>query len=131
MKILILVLRLMSKRPGALEALIKHLLERDKPFKSLGRDHWAGLGAIRVCMDIYGPEVHVGWSSRMINCGLVPFGLCHEESVSLYDAILSCIEGTASYEAKHRRLFNIAVGKMIQETDELIRSLEREHRDWS
>ena len=66
------------------------------------RDYTALFGYVRVCMDIYGPEVKLGGPWRgLLDCYPSDYGLTKAQAEGLYDAILSCVPGTVDWEAKH------------------------------
>lgn len=96
------------------EALTEHMWARTKPFKYLGgRDYVAEVGLIRVCVDIFGPEVKVGFNSHLLDCCPDAYGLTREEAKRLYDAILSNVPGTTDHVAKLQR----QIDEMIRRTE--------------
>ena len=72
-----LVYNFLRQRPGALDALIEELRRRPNYFRKVGpRDYAAAFGGIRVCDDIYGHEVKLGWKpfAELLDCRPAYYG---------------------------------------------------------
>ena len=92
-----LVYNFLRQRPGALDALIEELRRRPNYFRKVGpRDYAAAFGGIRVCDDIYGHEVKLGWKpfAELLDCRPAYYGVSQEDAERLYRAILACVPGT-------------------------------------
>lgn len=87
------------------EELTKYMLMRSTFFSHSGSHYWSDGGRIRVCMDVYGPEVIIGWNGMMLDCYPDAYGLRKEQAMALYMAILSNVPGTGpSTEKLERKL---------------------------
>ena len=91
--------------------LTAYFQRRERRLTRVGLRAYAALfGYVRVCMDIYGPEVKVGYLPwlGMLDCSPWDYDLTKEQALGLYDAILGCVPGTTDWEAKREQLRKIS-----------------------
>lgn len=95
-----LVRAVLSHKPGAVDALVHHLETRKRGLRRTGpRDYLGAWGCIRVCDDIYGYEVKLGWSAfaELVDCRPGSYGLTKEEGDRVFMAVLTCIPTSIPY----------------------------------
>lgn len=105
-----LVTAFIQRERGSYTALLEYFNNRSVPLQCVGRDYVGMFGGVRVCADIYGYEVKVGWdpSAALLDCVPAYYGLVDERASALYEAILSCVPGSVMYAEKQ-----IRQGRMI------------------
>lgn len=83
--------------PGNVRKLIQ-LLDAGPAFNEVNaRDFTSPSGLIRVCMDVFGPEVTIHPTRMLLDCHARAYGLSREEASDLYEAILRQVPASSTF----------------------------------
>lgn len=101
----VLVRNLVKERPGSFDALLEHLQNRPMDFTRVSPTSFIGvLGCIRICNDIYGYEIDMGYNPirGMIDTHPSNYGLSHEQGNALFNACMPWIRGSSDWVERKR-----------------------------
>lgn len=81
------------------EPLISHFAQGER-FSGGTMYYFSPAGEVKVCKDIYGPEVTLGGRRELLDCCPESYGLTRLQGDRLYAAILSNVPGTCYFKER-------------------------------